>query len=209
MEWVSPNNPTRYSQIGNELGEKGWCVTPNFFSDHLISALAEESWELWRNEAFRHARVGYEENRQLRTEVRTDRVLWLENAQLTPAQQSYFDALEQLRLEINRMLFLGLFEFEGHLTVYPSGSYYRKHLDQFRGVKHRVVSCILYLNSNWGETDGGQLRIYLSENEAENYVDVLPCGGTLVSFLSEKFYHEVLPAQRDRLSLTGWFKTRK
>ena len=35
-----------------------------------------------------------------------------------------------------------------------------------------------------------------------------PPGGTLVSFLSAELYHEVLPARRDRASITGWFKTR-
>jgi len=37
---------------------------------------------------------------------------------------------------------------------------------------------------------------------------VHPTGGTLVLFLSERFAHEVLPAKRERLSLTGWFKSR-
>ncbi|MBV1883381.1 MAG: 2OG-Fe(II) oxygenase [Pseudomonadales bacterium] len=30
--------------------------------------------------------------------------------------------------------------------------------------------------------------------------------GTLVLFLSETFPHEVLKSQRQRLSLTGWFR---
>jgi SM-20-related protein len=34
---------------------------------------------------------------------------------------------------------------------------------------------------------------------------VLPEGGTLVCFLSDRFHHEVLPARRERLSVTGWF----
>ena len=40
------------------------------------------------------------------------------------------------------------------------------------------------------------------------YRDVLPEGGTLVCFLSQRFWHEVLPARRERLSLTGWFRGR-
>ena len=38
--------------------------------------------------------------------------------------------------------------------------------------------------------------------------DVLPRGGTLVVFLSDRFPHEVLPARRERLSLAGWFRRR-
>jgi SM-20-related protein len=39
-------------------------------------------------------------------------------------------------------------------------------------------------------------------------VDVLPVGGTLVLFLSQRIAHEVLPGNRVRLSIAGWFKTR-
>jgi SM-20-related protein len=42
----------------------------------------------------------------------------------------------------------------------------------------------------------------------ERVRDVLPVAGTLVCFLSDRFEHEVLPATRERLSLTGWFRRR-
>jgi SM-20-related protein len=216
MALIEPENQMKYSQIASELRHSGWCVSDNFLSADHVKALADESWALWRSGLFRHARVGTGKARELRPEVRRDDVLWLENNRLTPMQQRYFDEMEQLRLEINRTLFLGLFEFEAHLAVYPTGAYYRRHLDQFRRAKpcpersrgSRIVSCLLYLNTDWQETDDGQLRLYLSENDNERYVDIFPHGGALVVFLSAQFYHEVLPTKRERLSLTGWFKTR-
>jgi SM-20-related protein len=39
-------------------------------------------------------------------------------------------------------------------------------------------------------------------NTAEKYLNVLPRGGTLACFLSDRFYHEVLSATRERLSVT-------
>jgi len=39
-------------------------------------------------------------------------------------------------------------------------------------------------------------------------VGVLPEGGKLVVFLSESMEHEVLPASRERFSLTGWLRLR-
>ena len=36
----------------------------------------------------------------------------------------------------------------------------------------------------------------------------LPQAGTLALFLSADMPHEVLPATRERLSLTGWFRRR-
>ncbi|MGH8799863.1 MAG: 2OG-Fe(II) oxygenase, partial [Casimicrobiaceae bacterium] len=38
--------------------------------------------------------------------------------------------------------------------------------------------------------------------------DIVPTGGTMVSFLAERFEHQVLPAARDRLAVTGWFRRR-
>jgi SM-20-related protein len=67
-----------------------------------------------------------------------------------------------------------------------------------------MLSCVLYLNDGWRAEDGGALRLYLPTR----HCDVLPRAGTLVAFLSERFEHEVLPAQRERLSLTGWFRRR-
>ena len=84
------------------------------------------------------------------------------------------------------------------------------------------MTFILYLNENWQAEQGGQLRLYTdatAENEGnvegdlqqgrQDYVDIEPQGGTLVLFLSERFYHEVLPATRERLSLTGWLRRRE
>lgn len=43
---------------------------------------------------------------------------------------------------------------------------------------------------------------------AGEYRDVLPRLGTLALFLSDRYWHEVLPARRPRFAVTGWFRTR-
>jgi len=67
-----------------------------------------------------------------------------------------------------------------------------------------VISCAIYLIQDWTPADGGALRIY----DDELVRDVLPIAGTMVCFLSDRFEHEVLPATRERLALTGWFRRR-
>jgi SM-20-related protein len=116
--------------------------------------------------------------------------------------------LERLRRVMNESLLLGLFELEGHFAVYPPGAFYRRHLDRFSDDDARVLTCILYLNDGWVADDGGQLRIYLDTGEPPSHLDVLPCGGTFVSFLSADFPHEVLPARRERMAITGWLRRR-
>jgi SM-20-related protein len=86
------------------------------------------------------------------------------------------------------------------MTIYPPGSYYKRHLDQFKKDDHRKLSVICYLNENWKEEEGGQLRIYLPDKD----IDVLPIAGRLVCFRSDQLEHEVLRATRPRLSITGW-----
>ena len=144
----------------------------------------------------------------MRAEIRQDHVFWLEEVEATPPQLVYFEKMAQLRLAINRALFLGLWDLECHLAVYPVGALYKKHIDQFQAVQQRTVTCILYLNEIWGEADGGQLRLYLEPDGEGSFVDILPQGGMLVTFLSADFYHEVLPSKRERVSITGWFKVR-
>lgn len=195
-------------QIATALAEVGWSVTEQFLPQTQIAALADELQSRWDDGAFRAAGVGVGEQLQVRPEIRRDRVHWLAESAQTDAELPYFNALESLRLAINQHLYMGLFGFEGHMTVYPPGSFYRKHLDQFNAVAHRKVSTILYLNPDWQPEDGGQLRIYMDASGEGECRDILPLSGTLVTFLSDRFYHEVLPTQRERMSITGWFKVR-
>lgn len=195
-------------RIAAELAERGWSVCERFLPPEQIAALATELQARWQDGEFRPAGVGVGTGLQVRPEIRSDRVHWLDETPQTDAEAPYFAALEALRLAINRELMLGLFSFEGHMTIYPPGSFYRKHLDQFQGVAYRKVSAILYLNDAWQPGDGGQLRLYLDASGEGESIDVLPRGGTFVCFLSDRFHHEVLPATRERMSITGWFKVR-
>ena len=194
------------SWIAEQLAGPGWVVCPEFLDTAAVRALATESRAQWEEGQFRAARIGIGDSLQLRPEIRSDYVHWLDENALSPAQQGYFAAIDALRRQLNQQLYLGLFGFEAHLAVYPPGASYRRHLDQFRGAAHRQVSCILYLNTDWGPEDGGQLRLYPADQPAG--VDVQPRAGTLACFLSADIEHEVLPARRERFSLTGWLRTR-
>lgn len=191
-----------------EIAEQGFSIIPDFFPAYLVGELRAYCLALWGEGAFRAAGVGRGTGLQVRPEIRNDTVLWLDEGWSDAAFQGYRDVLEALRRAVNRELYLGLVDFEGHLSVYPPGAYYRRHVDQFRDMGLRTLSCILYLNDDWAPIDGGQLRIYLDKDALLPYLDVEPTGGTFVAFLSADFFHEVLPARRPRLALTGWFKRR-
>jgi len=196
------------SALAEAIAAEGWAVVPGFIESELISDLRAECRRFVAQGVLRAAAVGSGARRQTRSDIRTDEIHWLDEADATAPQRRCLARFETLRLALNRELQLGLLEFECHFSRYAQGAFYRKHLDQFRGDRRRRLSCALYLNENWGREDGGELRLYLDAGEAGKFKDVLPVGGTLVLFLSERFAHEVLPGKRERLSLAGWFKTR-
>jgi SM-20-related protein len=197
----------RTGVVADKLAEDGWARLPEFLSDTTWRALAEEVRARHADGRLHAANVGTGDRRRLASDVRGDQIHWLEPTSASVAQQDALARLDDLRRTLNRELQLGLFEFEGHLALYPPGAGYRRHQDQHQGSHTRVLSCALYLNSDWTAEDEGQLRLYLDPIGGD-YRDVLPEGGTLVCFLSDRFWHEVLPARRERLSLTGWFRHR-
>lgn len=197
------------ASVADAVATDGWCAAPGFLDPGQVETIAAEARSLWEEGEFHRAAVGRGREREVRSEVRSDWILWLDPAEASPAIARYLGLVEALRRALNELLYLGLFELEAHLTVYPPGASYGRHLDRFRGTPTRTVSLLLYLNRDWGPEDGGALRLYRGEDGASDPVDVEPRGGTLAVFLSDRFWHEVLPARRERLSITGWLKTRE
>ena len=190
--------------IADAIAEQGWCETGEFLPLVMLRTLAAELRAQWQEGALQQAGVGAGVEHRLQSDVRGDHIVWLEPPGATAAQRACLERFEALRLALNRELQLGLFDFECHLALYPPGASYRRHLDRFATDGRRTLSCVLYLNEGWRAEDGGALRLYLPDGPH----DVSPCAPTLVAFLSERFEHEVLPARRERLSLTGWFGRR-
>ena len=191
--------------IINDLSENGYAICDAFLSAKTTSSLASMATKRYLSGVMTFAKTG-----QLakNTSIRGDSIFWLDESSHEPSVQAYFIKMHLLKNALNLHLFMNVQELETHLAVYPIDSVYEKHLDQFNqgeGVQTRQLSSVLYLNNHWLAADGGALRLHLNESE---YLDIAPSAGKLVLFLSSQFWHEVLPATRDRISLTGWFRTR-
>ncbi|HXG66289.1 MAG TPA: 2OG-Fe(II) oxygenase [Blastocatellia bacterium] len=197
-----------FSTIAGRIAEQGWAVTKEFLAKEHIDALAHEARTLWAQGGFRAAGIGRSADFRIRSDIRSDYILWLDENDPTPAQAKYLAAMQGLMRALNRELFAGLREFECHYAVYPPGAFYRKHLDRFSAADERIISSTLYLNTNWRKEDGGELRLYPPESDSGSFIDIRPQAGTLVLFRSDCVYHEVLPSAKERFSLTGWFRRR-
>jgi SM-20-related protein len=154
---------------------------------------------------FSPARVGAGQASQRLEEIRGDSTCWIVEPLLS-AEAALAAHFERLRLHLNRAACLGLFELELHYAWYPPGAGYARHIDQPHGRAQRQVSLVLYLNDGWTPAAGGELRIF---DAADRHHDIEPIAGRLVCFLTPGRAHAVLPTQRDRLSVTGWFRARE
>ncbi|MBL0741621.1 2OG-Fe(II) oxygenase [Chryseolinea lacunae] len=191
---------SQFNAIADGLAENGYAVIDNFLSPDEVTAIVTLDAFREGMAHFKKAGIGKDHGLQINEAIRGDYIQWLDKNTSPAPVLAYLDKLNQLVLFLNQSLFLSLKDYEVHLTVYPAGAYYKRHLDQFKKNDHRRLSVICYLNKDWTENEGGQLRMHLDKET----LDTLPVAGRLVCFRSDQIEHEVLPATRERLSLTGW-----
>lgn len=189
-----------FDSIADQLAGQGYASVDEFLTPSEVNAIiAPENFE-GATVNFKKAGIGQQQHHQINEGIRGDHIEWIDRTSASPAVSLYLERLERLMRYLNETLFLSLKDMEVHKTVYPPGSFYKRHLDQFRKDDHRKLSVICYLNQDWKEKHGGQLRVYLPQGP----IDILPVAGRLICFRSDLLEHEVLPATRERLSLTGW-----
>lgn len=180
------------------LFTQGYYVWDDFLSAQEVSELKECIPENWKK-----ARIGRNEEVTRESSIRSDKIQWLTPSMGTPVA-NYLSKMEQIRLEVNRHFFLGLFEYEAHFAKYEKGDFYQKHLDCFQGNENRRLTTVFYMNDEWSEEDAGELVVYdLDDNPL---MTLPPKSGRLFVFLSEQFPHEVLPTNTERFSIAGWFR---
>lgn len=191
-----------FERIAEDLTARGYSLVDEAIAEELADALFARVTELNAVD-FTPAGIGRAQSQMLNNFVRRDEIRWLEPGNET--ERAWLQWVEQLRVYLNRRLFLGLFSYEGHFAHYEPGAFYKRHVDAFRGESNRVLTTVFYLNWGWQAEDGGELLLY-EENQTEAFARVIPRMGKLAVFLSEEFPHEVLPAKRDRYSIAGWYR---
>lgn len=196
-----------YEPLIDGMLSDGYGIMDNFLSPSEVVALRTCLHNRREAGQFRLAGVG---NGQVTvaTDIRGDEILWLDENTSTADEASFLERIGQFVQYVNQTCYLGLREYEFHYALYPTGTFYKRHLDRFRSDSRRKLSVVCYLNADWQESDGGQLALYLPEsNGSERQITVTPVGGRLICFDSGQLEHEVFPATRERLSVTGWLKT--
>lgn len=204
--------PKLMQNICDGLATEGYVLIDDAFNTVFMTEMLNQIIAVDANQ-FKLAGIGRAADFQTNRQIRSDQILWLD--ELRSENQNYFNWAEGLRLALNKKLFLGLFEYECMFAHYVVGAFYQKHMDAFKPTENnlsnfnmgsnRKISTILYLNPNWQPEDGGELLMF-HDDQDQPFLRVSPKFGRLLVFFSEEFPHEVLPTNKSRYSLTGWFR---
>jgi SM-20-related protein len=185
------------SFITNKVG-----ITNNFLSTALASHLKDNLVTLYQQRKLLAAGTG-NTNINYDEKFRSDIIYWLDRSHNNIHENSFFVLMDSFVDFLNETCYTGITGYEFHYTMYEAGTFYKKHLDQFRSNDSRKFSMILYLNSEWEQGDGGELCIH-QHGSTEN---ISPINRKAVFFKSSELEHEVLVSHKQRMSITGWLKS--
>ena len=198
---ASIHSDDQWSKWFDTLAENDFVLIDDFLSVNLLAVVRDFFQK--QETQFSPAKVGQARLEQRVPEIRSDMTYWLDR-QRDVEMNDFFLLMEDIMERLKLDLFLSLQGFEFHFALYPSGGFYKPHLDQFDARSNRMISVIVYLNEDWQPSDGGELRIH----KEDMHTDVQPVLNRAIIFRSDCVLHEVLPSVTPRRSLTGWLLKR-
>lgn len=185
------------SFIDNKIG-----IAENFLNKSLAAHLKENLTNLYSEKQLLSAGTGNDTIVVHNKLMRSDIIYWLDRKHNNQYENDFFDLMDSFVSFLNSTCYTGITGYEFHYTLYEKGSFYKKHLDQFKNNTGRQYSMIMYLNEDWQTIDGGELCIH-HDGHLQN---ISPNNGKTVFFKSSELSHEVLITNKVRMSITGWLK---
>ena len=182
----------------DELSDRDYVVIDQFVRQDIYTDL--RSYFLHNLPSFTHAGIGALNENIIRHDIRGDHTFWLDR-QRDKAINSFWSLVDETMHIYNRYCYLSLSGYEFHFANYPPSARYEKHLDQFNNRNNRMITVIIYINQDWQPGDGGELEIFLKDGGTRI---IEPIEARCVMFKSAELPHQVLKANKDRYSLTGW-----
>lgn len=203
------NTNTAYEKIINNLLKDGYSISENFFSSTEVETLRQSLLNKHEENTFKKAAIGNKFDEIIVKSIRGDIILWMDETKADTFELPFFNKINHLINYLNKTCFLGILYKEFHYALYPEGTFYKRHIDTFQNDDRRKLSFVCYLNEDgWLAENGGELVLYLDKNGQEVEKTIYPFPGRVVIFESQKIEHEVKPVKTERLSITGWLKTR-
>lgn len=200
---ISASDTQSFEILIDGLIHKGVGSCDFFFEPETVQGLRANLLRHFCKGEMQPAGVGKNFDYTKNAAIRGDLIRWLDKSSSDPFESLFLDKVSQFIKHMNATCYTGINDFEFHYALYDVGSFYKRHLDQFRSDKGRLFSFVLYLNEDWADKDGGNISLYLEAGE----MTLLPVEGRVVFFKSDQIEHEVHPSMsRPRLSIAGWLK---
>lgn len=177
-------------------------IVDHFIPEELGQHLIDRLVTLNAQNLMKAAGIGNAAKLVQNSAIRTDAIYWLDRSSNNEHENAFLDQVEAFIAYLNRSCYTGITGYEFHFALFDTGSFYRKHLDQFQDNSSRQFSMITYLNPHWNSEDGGELCIYKDAVPQR----IAPTHRKTVFFKSNELVHEVLETHKPRLSITGWLK---
>ncbi|MEZ4797042.1 MAG: 2OG-Fe(II) oxygenase [Flavobacteriaceae bacterium] len=201
-------NP-QYERIIEDILKQQYSIVEDFFTDEEVALLRQSLIAKHEEDVFKKAAIGNRVNEIIVKSIRGDVILWIDEIKANEAENLFFNKINSLVNYLNKTCFLGILQKEFHYALYPVGTFYKRHIDTFQNDDRRKLSIVCYLNEDgWLPENGGELVLYLNENGEETEKVIYPFPGRVVIFESQIIEHEVKPVNKERMSITGWLKTR-
>src|SRR4051794_28489667 len=106
--------PTPRDALIEGLAARGHAVVADALRSDVVARLRDRARSLDRAGAFVPAGVGRARVRTQRSDIRGDRIAWLDDASDNEAERALREWLDALRVRCNRELLLGLETMEAH-----------------------------------------------------------------------------------------------
>ena len=192
-----------FNTLLNSFIEEKVGIAEHFLNEALANGLKANLIALFAENKLQAAGTGNNATAGYDAAFRGDHIYWLDRSHNDIHENSFFDLMDRFVKYLNETCYTGISSYEFHYTLYEKGTFYKKHMDRFRDDDSRKFSMIMYLNAAWEEKDGGQLCIH----HAGRIQTIAPTSGKIVFFKSNEMEHEVLPANKARMSITGWLRS--
>lgn len=186
------------SFLENKVG-----IATDFLNEDLAKQLHDNLVLLYQQNLLKSAGIGNNAKLLNNKLIRSDIIYWLDRKHEIVYENNFLDLIDEFVSYLNRTCYAGITGHEFHYALYEAGSFYKRHLDQFRDNQKRAFSMIFYLNQDWKASDGGELCIFFNDHTQT----ITPINRKCAFFKSSELEHEVLLSHKPRMSITGWLKT--
>lgn len=232
-EMADPPLDALAKDAATALSGKGFFVLDNFLGSRFGADARLQAEALDAAGHLKPGKISKGLTLEEDTKVRGDRIIWLKHTNLAGTQkraeppagktqqsnplvghatlEMLLEKLDQLRALIGPEIEITLNMATYMLACYPgAGTGYVRHRDASPEHPGRRVTAIYYLNPDWVDADGGQLRIWPNDaggDDIEHATLISPLCDRLLLFTST-LEHEVTPSFNTRFALTSWFYNR-